>query len=1424
MMMTKEKKALLDTTFQTFMEVGFGQGHPDQLDDIVAKDVVGIGTAIDEKLFGIQQLKDLVIRQSEQSAGMEMSWKINTLDLHITPDENTAIYTNDLNLYLTVEGDTIEMYLRFSVVLEYGQNKWMVVHWHGSKPEHVESEKDTWGIQSWKEKAEALEKEVAERTADLVEKNRELKIEAALEKVRARSLVMQKSDELNEVMAILFEKLKELQIPFTAVGIAVQIVGSKDFDAFVCGENEAGLVLTHYRLPYFDHIIPNDIHQTFENQLPYFVGQYSKEEKDSFYVNVMEHSAEFRYLNEDVKRRIFESPSYTISMIAVKHAVFNINDFEGKVLAEDKVDILQRFARVFDQGYTRFLDLQKAESQARESQLELSLERIRSQVTAMRESTDLLDIVVTLRSEFVALGLEAHYFWHMRWLPDKYEKAMTSGDGTRIGMVMTLPRHIHGDIPSVADWEMSHEATYILAMDADTAVEYVHKMITLGDFEQVDPQAPTLDDIRHIGGLTFVMARTTHGEIGFSLPGVVPHPSENSVETLVRFAGVFDLAYKRFEDLQAAEHQHREAKIELAMEKVRSRTMGMQHSSELNEISKSFHEQLLLLGIDSEFSFVWLPDEVKNEHLFWATWVSEENGVPQFQSRAIHYPLDKTEPGTAACYVAWESGHPVHETFVPPDEIVAFFAIWEELLRGAEKLKPELFPEGIYYTEAYMKYGCFGIDIRRPLDNDEKEIIRRFAVEFERTYTRFLDLQKAEVQAREARIEAVLEKVRARALAMQKPDELKEVAQLLREEMGALGVEELETSSIYIHDESSGTTQCWFAIKNTDDPGRAVTDQMTLDLHATWVGRKMMEFYRSSAKHTSILMQGKNRIEWICYCEEKSILFSSRGFYGETIPERTYHLYKFSNGFLGAASPGDISHESWDLLKRATNVFSFAYTRFHDLQVAEASTWVALQQASLDRVRADIASMRSTEDLQRITPLIWQELTHLQVSFIRCGVFIMDEDAQIVHTYLSTADGKDIAAIHLPYRGMSITEQAVDHWRKQAVYVDHWDKAGFHQWTKHLIDQGYIASPENYQAGAPPDSLHLHFVPFTQGMLYVGSADPLPEESIDLIHSLAGAFATAYARYEDFSKLEVAKQKTDVALAELEAAKDQLVQQEKLASLGQLTAGIAHEIKNPLNFVNNFSEVNLELLEEVRAEIVRVKTQDIASQPQDIASQPQDIASQREDAKTLETITDILDNIQANLRKIHEHGARADSIVKSMLMHSRGGSGQKEPTDLNELLKEYVNLTFHGMRAGKHPINMQIDLQLDETLNPIPVIVEDISRVFINLCNNAFDAMRSKLSDPALQNGYTPKLTVRTKAGSPYAFIEIEDNGPGVPEEIREKILQPFFTTKKGTQGTGLGLSISHDIVKAHGGDLRMESTLDKGVKFVILLPTSTST
>ncbi|HEX5150625.1 MAG TPA: 7TM-DISM domain-containing protein [Parafilimonas sp.] len=260
-----------------------------------------------------------------------------------------------------------------------------------------------------------------------------------------------------------------------------------------------------------------------------------------------------------------------------------------------------------------------------------------------------------------------------------------------------------------------------------------------------------------------------------------------------------------------------------------------------------------------------------------------------------------------------------------------------------------------------------------------------------------------------------------------------------------------------------------------------------------------------------------------------------------------------------------------------------------------------------------------------------------------------------------------------------------------------------------------------------------------------------------------------------------------------------LIQSEKLASLGELTAGIAHEIQNPLNFVNNFSEVSNEMLEEMRTELEK---------------------------GNLQTATEIAEDIKQNLVKINHHGQRADAIVKGMLQHSRTGTGQKEPTDINKLADEYVRLAYHGMRAKDKDFNAEIKTEFDESIGKINVVQQDIGRVLLNLFNNAFYAGNEKLQSAsgghklAAQNSlYVPIVTIVTKKAGDKVVITVEDNGNGIPQNIIDKIFQPFFTTKPTGQGTGLGLSLAYDIIKAHAGEIKVETKENEGSEFVIQLP-----
>ena len=286
-------------------------------------------------------------------------------------------------------------------------------------------------------------------------------------------------------------------------------------------------------------------------------------------------------------------------------------------------------------------------------------------------------------------------------------------------------------------------------------------------------------------------------------------------------------------------------------------------------------------------------------------------------------------------------------------------------------------------------------------------------------------------------------------------------------------------------------------------------------------------------------------------------------------------------------------------------------------------------------------------------------------------------------------------------------------------------------------------------------------------------------------------------KQKDYELLQLQKKEIDQqkivlekTLEELKSAQAQLIQSEKMASLGELTAGIAHEIQNPLNFVNNFSDVNADLIEEIKEEIEK---------------------------GNIEEVKAIVEDIAANEQKINHHGKRAEAIVKGMLQHSRTSAGQKELIDINALADEYLRLSYHGLRAKDKSFNAVMQTSFDESLEKVNVVPQDIGRLFLNLFNNAFYAVNEKKKQT--DESYEPTISVSTKKQHNKIEISIKDNGIGIPQNVVDKIFQPFFTTKPTGQGTGLGLSLSYDIVKAHGGEIKVVTKENECTAFSILLP-----
>ena len=307
---------------------------------------------------------------------------------------------------------------------------------------------------------------------------------------------------------------------------------------------------------------------------------------------------------------------------------------------------------------------------------------------------------------------------------------------------------------------------------------------------------------------------------------------------------------------------------------------------------------------------------------------------------------------------------------------------------------------------------------------------------------------------------------------------------------------------------------------------------------------------------------------------------------------------------------------------------------------------------------------------------------------------------------------------------------------------------------------------------------------------------PFTDKQIELVTTFADQAAIAIENVRLFESVETRTRELAASLENLRATQDRLVQTQKLASLGQLTAGIAHEIKNPLNFVNNFSRVSAELIDELQEALKGVPI----------------------DQKARAEIGELTDTLRGNLDKVVQHGKRADSIVKNMLLHSREGSGEHRTVDINALVEESLNLAWHGARAEKQGFDITLERSFDPTAGEVDLYPQDATRALLNLISNGFYAAIQRKAET--HHDYVPTLTASTKSLGDGVEIRIRDNGIGIPPEVKEKMFNPFFTTKPAGEGTGLGLSICHDIiVKQHGGSIEVDTQPGEFTEIRVVLP-----
>ncbi|QNF34452.1 nuclear transport factor 2 family protein [Adhaeribacter swui] len=1022
------------------------------------------------------------------------------------------------------------------------------------------------------------------------------------------------------------------------------------------------------------------------------------------------------------------------------------------------------------------------EQKNRQLEIEAALERVRAKMMSMHKSEELKEVIQLILDELCGLEFNidsASFVVDFRKSLDL--QVWVAAPGQQYASRINLPYIDHPIFNRLLEAQEKEEHFYTLTCTTEEKDSF---------FDHFFKYAPVTEERRKVmySSTGWTQSSVLMKTVALNIYNYSGIPfSEEQNNTVMRFGNVFEQTYTRFLDLQKAEEQTKEAQIEAALERVRSRSMAMQKSEELKEVIQLVLHQLCELGFNIHSASFAVELHESNDLRVWVAAPGQ-----QYASR-INFPFID-HPIFNRYVEAKEKGEDFYTLTCTKEEKDRFFDHFFKYAPVTEERRNFMYTTN-GWTQSSMLMKTVALNIQNYdsilYSEEQNNTLKRFGRVFEQTYTRFLDLQKAEEQAKEAQIEAALERVRSRSMAMQTSEELREVIQVIFDQLYSLHFN-IDSASFAVDINESDDFRLWIAA-----PGQ----QYAARIDVPYIDHPIFRRPAEAKKN------GEHFYTLTCTKEEKDRFYDHFFKYAPVTEERRKVLYS-SAGYLVSAvlmktvaltiynySAIPYSDEQNKTLMRFGKAFEQTYTRFLDLQKAEAAAKEAVRQASVDRVRAEIASMRTTNDLDRIIPLIWNELTILNVPFTRCGVFILSEEEQQASVYLSTPEGEALAAFKLPFSNKEFVDGVLHYWRKNQLFIDHWDAPKFAVWTKSLLEASLIKKDEKYSAEKPPENLYLHFVPFLQGMLYVGNTAPLTEDEISLVQSLANAFSTAYARYEDFTKLENAKQQIEKTLLDLKSAQAQLIQKEKMASLGELTAGIAHEIMNPLNFINNFSEVSAELLEELKAEIQNGDKQESLH---------------------------ITGNVIENLQKINHHGKRADAIVKGMLEHSRISSGQKEPTDINALTDEYLRLSYHGLRSKNKDFNAILVTAFDNNLGKIEVNPLELGRVLVNVFNNAFYATQQKKTQ--LNGQYQPEIKVSTSQQNGNVEIRVWDNGVGIPENLKNKIFQPFFTTKPTGQGTGLGLSLSYDIItKGHNGFLKVNSIKGEFTEFIVSLPANPS-
>jgi signal transduction histidine kinase len=1215
------------------------------------------------------------------------------------------------------------------------------------------------------------------------QQNREMTIQSALEQVRARALAMQTSADLFSVTAVLHEQMAAVGIE--AIATAIEVVDlegeSLQSAAMVGGDLSSPwqtIDLASFRtIPVHVRLLAayqrGEITYTAQLEGEELSAYWTFWRERLFAVNPEARDREFANRPRVSMTHVFFPRGWIY--LELGRVIGEPGEGEYQVVDDDPptaadLETIKRFADVFDFAYSRFLELKEKEGQNRELTIQNALERVRARALGMQTSADLNGVVWVLLEQsravghpvfVVQIGLMAGHDQAEVWgadvfstrqdtsHPHHFHGAPAHGEDVKAARSRGEPWHV-GELPaaarSQAAWRSQMAATADCPADARAWVE--------------------------------AAAGTLYSHRVFFKEGIVAYHAPRCMDDgelidLKRFTDVFDFAYGRFLELRQKEDQNRELTIQNALERVRARALGMQTSDELGEVSATLLDALGDLGFDSFWCSINLFDFDGNEFSA-AVQLAGAKDLVMGVFPLVELDVEGTKVGSLLA--AFRRQQEYHTWEHAGTEKDAHLAYWTAAVQrtNPDFVLPQRTADAdrIFEFDSLFHDGSLSIATSEAVTEEEQTVLKRLTNVFDFAYSRFLELKQKEEQNRELTVQNALERVRARALGMRSSDDIGEVTTQLFREFRDLGIP-MRRSGIWILDVEPGKGEIWLTepsgalLKGEpfDTSVMAERRDMARTFEAFKEGERFLYFDYTVAEIVDAVFFFRDRLHMsLEYMGEDAKVIANR--LSDTYPDDCVHAYHvmFPQGTIFLVRTAALSDQELEITQRFAGVFGFAFSRMQEITRAEQAARQAERRGAVDQVRAEIAVMHSSADLEQVvTPLIWRKLTELGVPFLRCGVFIMDEENRHVHALLATPDGKPLGDITLPFDNsapaLSFVGDVIEHWRGRRFYTQRWDRQTFIETMRAMVEQDPTLDPTLYlDAKEPPASLNLHMAPFAQGMLYVGSEAPLHADDVRLTEELAAAFAVAYARFQDFQNLEEKNRALEIANTQVEEAS---------VNKSQFLRRMSHDLRSPMNAIIGYSR------------LLRRRTADRLDERE-----------------------------QRNLANIETSSGNLLNLINDILDLSRIEAGRievnEQPVDVRQLTDECADALESIVQQG---------VVLRRDLADVGLINSDSDRlrqVVMNLLGNA-----TKFTA-------TGSITLSLRDGDGGIELSIADTGIGIPAEDLPHIFDEFRQVERQggeqSEGTGLGLAIAKKTVELLGGEITATSAVGVGTTFTVRL------